>query len=590
MSATATRAVSDGRRTRERAQHLVQDLFQGLFSNYVEAGFVFDDQQKLIYSFGEIERYTRLPQGLVRLDSLSIIVEGLKSPMMLAIRQAQSSRGDVSLRNVELKGPNGPTRVDIRVFRIESKGFPTSLYVAVIEDSRPAAETSNTSVIEQDVTAQSRVDELEHELASTKESLQAAIEELETSNEEMQSTNEELVASNEELQSTNEELQSVNEELHTINTEYQNKIAELTEISADLEEFLNVSEIGTVFLDADLCIRKYTPGVRNAIPIREHDLGRPLTDLGHNLVDIDLEQLVEGTLRKRTALDREVRTARGQRFYLRVRPYDPRSGRSRGVLLAFVDMTSEEVIREDMQRLEALIEFTSEKEPDIVYWTYDLTRAGFEFASEGFHHIWDQSVQKLLESEQTWFDAIPPGDRQRCRDAFSHVRNLREFSILHRVRHEDGSVRWVRSSGQYHDGGRERRPAILGFSHDMTGLVDVRGKVLAARSMPGTSTQQLLRVLAETTGQALLVADGENEIIFVNGPASERFSKKPQELMGNDLRALISNQDSFDSVTAGRSRAEKLRLQIIGEDEPIDATIAHLPDLTLAGTALLLVF
>ena len=72
----------------------------------------------------------------------------------------------------------------------------------------------------------------------TKENLQATIEELETSNEELQAANEELLASNEELQSTNEELQSVNEELYTVNAEYQRKIAELTELTNDMDNLL----------------------------------------------------------------------------------------------------------------------------------------------------------------------------------------------------------------------------------------------------------------------------------------------------------------------------------------------------------------
>ena len=79
---------------------------------------------------------------------------------------------------------------------------------------------------------------LEVELRYTKENLQATIEELETSNEELQATNEELVASNEELQSTNEELHSVNEELYTVNAEHQRKIAQLTQLTDDMDNLL----------------------------------------------------------------------------------------------------------------------------------------------------------------------------------------------------------------------------------------------------------------------------------------------------------------------------------------------------------------
>src|SRR6185312_2503559 len=99
---------------------------------------------------------------------------------------------------------------------------------------------------------------LENELAYTRETLQATIEELETSNEEMQATNEELVASNEELQSTNEELHSVNEERYTVNAAYQHKVVVRLALNPDMPHLLEGTDVGTVFLDRDLRIRRYT--------------------------------------------------------------------------------------------------------------------------------------------------------------------------------------------------------------------------------------------------------------------------------------------------------------------------------------------
>src|SRR5262249_37439492 len=99
-----------------------------------------------------------------------------------------------------------------------------------------------------------QVRELEAELRLTGKNLQAMVEEQETANEELQ-------ASNEELQSTNEELHSVNEELYTVNAEYQKKIAELTELTADMDNLLVSTEVHTVFLDRDLCLRKFTPRI-----------------------------------------------------------------------------------------------------------------------------------------------------------------------------------------------------------------------------------------------------------------------------------------------------------------------------------------
>ena len=124
---------------------------------------------------------------------------------------------------------------------------------------------------------------VETELRFTKENLQATIEELETSNEELQATNEELVASNEELQSTNEELHSVNEELYTVNAEYQKKIAELTQLTADMDNLLESTQVHTLFLDRNLCIRKFTPRIAETIHLVPQDVGRRIDSFTHNI-------------------------------------------------------------------------------------------------------------------------------------------------------------------------------------------------------------------------------------------------------------------------------------------------------------------
>jgi two-component system CheB/CheR fusion protein len=142
------------------------------------------------------------------------------------------------------------------------------------------------------------MNDLESELLYTKENCQATIEELETSNEELQATNEELLSSNEELQSTNEELQSVNEELITVNSEYQKKIDELSELNDDMDNLLSGSAVGTIFLDGNMVIRKYSPPVAKQISIIKSDIGRPLGDLSHNLVYDDLLLDVDGVMKQ----------------------------------------------------------------------------------------------------------------------------------------------------------------------------------------------------------------------------------------------------------------------------------------------------
>jgi two-component system CheB/CheR fusion protein len=124
---------------------------------------------------------------------------------------------------------------------------------------------------------------LERELRESQAHLQSTVEELESSNQELQATNEELVASNEELQSTNEELQSVNEELHTINAEHSQRLDELVQITQDLDQLLSTLDVGIVFLDTDLNIRRFNKRASTYISVLPQDIGRPLMHLTHSL-------------------------------------------------------------------------------------------------------------------------------------------------------------------------------------------------------------------------------------------------------------------------------------------------------------------
>ena len=190
--------------------------------------------------------------------------------------------------------------------------------------------------------------QLERELRDTRERLQSLIEEYETALEELKSSNEELVSVNEELQSTNEELeaskeelQSVNEELHTVNAELNGKVEALDHANADLQNLFDSTDVATVFLDADLVIRSFTPAVANVFAILPGDRGRPITDLASRIDLPDLAADVAAVLAGGDPIERRVGDQLGGAHYLvRISPYRAADRRTRGVVVTFVDVTS----------------------------------------------------------------------------------------------------------------------------------------------------------------------------------------------------------------------------------------------------------
>jgi two-component system CheB/CheR fusion protein len=208
---------------------------------------------------------------------------------------------------------------------------------------------------------------MEAELSHTKENLQSAIEELETSNEELQASNEELQTSNEELQSTNEELQSVNEELYTVNAEYQRKIAELTELTNDMDNLLSSTEIGTIFLDRQLRIRKFTPQIADTFSLVPHDLGRSIETFTHKLDHPELVEDVKLVVASGQPSERELRDVAGKAFFLRILPYRTK-GKADGAVITLIDVSGLKAAEDALFHERYLLNSLLASVPDAIYF------------------------------------------------------------------------------------------------------------------------------------------------------------------------------------------------------------------------------
>jgi two-component system CheB/CheR fusion protein len=230
------------------------------------------------------------------------------------------------------------------------------LFLIVFEDvPAPGPQLSETaavlgaggeaSEIETDVDA--RVATLKQELRAKEEYLQTTNEELATSNEELKSANEEMQSVNEELQSTNEEmetskeeLQSVNEELGTVNTELQNKVADLSRSNNDMNNLLAGTGIGTIFVDHQLRIQRFTPTVTQVINLILTDVGRPVSHIVSNLVGYDrLAADVRDVLDSLVPKEVEVQTQTGTWYLLRIRPYRTLENVIEGAVITFTEIT-----------------------------------------------------------------------------------------------------------------------------------------------------------------------------------------------------------------------------------------------------------
>jgi two-component system CheB/CheR fusion protein len=324
-----------------------------LLKSYAPPSLMVTDRHELIHIFGDAQRYLRFGEGRASLDMARLLPERLAPVATALLHKAAKDKTSIQSDVLPYDLPDGSReRIRLVVRPVAVPGSPEQALLLTLDGEPLPALQAGVPTMDVGSETAERVHMLERELAATRESLQATIEELETSNEELQATNEELMASNEELQSTNEELQSVNEELYTVNAENQEKIDILNRLNADLDSMARATGIATLFVDARMCLTRFTPDASLLFKIREGDIGRPLDDFANLLDWPDFTRDLRATLDGSGVLQREVSASNGRGYLCRVLPYQVAGTIYQGAVISFVDVTS----MRDVVRLQAILD------------------------------------------------------------------------------------------------------------------------------------------------------------------------------------------------------------------------------------------
>lgn len=333
-----------------------------LLQSYAPASVVTDAKGNLLFVHGETGKYLRPAPGQASLNIIDMAREGLQLELRAALQGAEAGASLNREMLVKTNGDFQPVSLSVRplpdpdggqgLLLVSFQDLPHAPPAPPAKGKRPSASV-----------AARRVEELERDLAYTRENLQATIEEQQASNEELKSTNEELQSTNEELQSTNEELetskeelQSVNEELITVNAELQAKIEQLAGMQNDMKNLLDNINVGTVFLDEHLIIRRFTREASRVYRLVASDVGRSLSDIKSDLEGDDLLADAQTVLDTLAPREREVRTTGGAWYLARIQPYRTLDNVIEGVVFTFTDISKRVAAEQAVQSARDLAE------------------------------------------------------------------------------------------------------------------------------------------------------------------------------------------------------------------------------------------
>ena len=331
---------------------LQKEFTESLLEHFSAASVFVDEEYDILEAIGEFRKYANLPVQGFSVNLLEMLEPDLKYLVQNSLKKAQKLNNQVCYKNAAFNHEGKRKNVDILVKPFEQQNLEQKTFFMVTFVEQDLI-LDNVEVID-NITLTKRTKEyvsnLEEELKHTKEELQTSLEEIETSNEELQAANEELLASNEELQSTNEELQSVNEEINTVNAENLQKMDDLAALNADMNNLLESTQIGTIFLDSSLRIRKFTPAIKEHFSFLNSDVGRPISHFTGSIGKSNLLERCQKVLSTGQFLEKPVVAKDGTHYLRRISPYVDSREKVSGVVITFIDI---ETLQKSKERLEA---------------------------------------------------------------------------------------------------------------------------------------------------------------------------------------------------------------------------------------------
>jgi two-component system CheB/CheR fusion protein len=320
---------------------------------------IVSEQGQVVHLSEGVDKYLRPPVGSFANSITRMARRGLSGGLRSAFAESVQRRRTVVHELAAVQTSQGLARVRLTVQPMPELGHGEGLYMLVLEDLGNATRTSGDATGARP-DSEVVIESLERELNRAREELERAVQDQEAASEELKSSNEELISMNEELQSANEELEASKEDVQAANRS-------LEQANADLENLLRSTQIATVFLDREGLIRTFTPAAAEIYNLRPTDTGRPLEELRTRLHDLPDVPSFESVAARSEPLEHVARHADGRCFLRRVLPYRGGDGAADGVLVTFVDITTQKRAEEEERRATALLSAVGETTPDLIF-------------------------------------------------------------------------------------------------------------------------------------------------------------------------------------------------------------------------------
>jgi two-component system, chemotaxis family, CheB/CheR fusion protein len=531
-----------------RREALFGELHLRLLEEYGPPSVVVNDAHEIVHLSPSAGRYLHFVAGEPTANIVKVIDPALQIELRTALFKASQTGETVTAapKRVEFDGASEIIRLGIRPMRSgdAANGFFLVLFEREDEaagEGQKSAQGPGHEVISRE--ASEEIDFLKRQLNSTVEQYEGANEELKAANEELQAMNEEMRSATEELETGKEELQSVNEELITVNNELKNSVEELSRANADLNNLMGSSDIGTIFLDRQLRIHRFTPAAQKIFNLIPSDIGRPIRDITSTLKYEWFMAAADQVLHDLHTVEREVQVSDGKWYLTRIAPYRTAEDRIAGVVATFIDISARKRVEEELQGSSARYRTLFELVPVAVYTT-DADGVILEYnhrASELWGRQPERGKTRICGSFRSYYPdgrLMPLEERPIGRVLAGEKLDHADLEII--IEREDGSRRNVVVGPRALRDGNGAMIGAINCLHDITHRKKAEEAV--------RESEERLRTVADNVPQVIWTNAADGKADYFNRRWYEYSGLNYEQSAGPGWQAIVHPDDAPASI------------------------------------------
>ena len=224
---------------------------------------------------------------------------------------------------------------------------------------------------------------------------------------------------------------------------------------------------------------------------------------------------------------------------------------------------AEAALRESELRFRQLAENISE-----VFWVSSPTGEELFYVSPAYEQIWGWPRQTIYEDPKQWFKNILKEDRPPVAKALSELSKGTNYDLEYRIRHHNGSIRWIRDR-RFAIRGEDRQVVrTCGVAEDITQRKNLEAEMAKARDAALEGARMKSEFLANMSHE---IRTPMNGVIGMTGLLLDTDLDLKQRDFAETIRSsaasllsILNDILDFSKIEAGKLEFENLEFDLDG--------------------------